>query len=82
MRTGDEDPQKCMFEICDVVSEIEAICDDHFAGGKYSPNEALTKIYDVVHEKGHLRARHTVRYIPEDMPDDEDAPPPTEATTA
>jgi hypothetical protein len=62
------DIQQATFEICDLVSEIEAICYDHFVGGKYSPDEALAKIYDLLREEGLLRARRTVRYFPEDTP--------------
>jgi hypothetical protein len=60
-----------MMAICEHVAEVQALLDDHIAGGKHSAAEALAKAQAVLSEAELLRAIFDVGYFPPNTPPDE-----------
>ena len=49
-------------EICERVAEVQALLDDHVAGGKHSAADVVTKAHAVLSEAELLRAMFDVGY--------------------
>jgi hypothetical protein len=46
--------------ICELVAEVQALLDDHIAGGKHSPADVVAKAQAVLSEAALLRAMFDV----------------------
>jgi putative heme degradation protein len=57
--------------ICKRVAEVQALLDDHVAGGKHSAADVVTKAQAVLSEPELLRAMFAVGYFPPNTPPDE-----------
>jgi hypothetical protein len=53
-----------LWEICERVAEVQALLDDHVAGGKHSAAEVVAKAQAVLSESQLLRAMFDVGYFP------------------
>jgi hypothetical protein len=56
------------FAICERVAEVQALLDDHVAGGKHSAAEVVAKAPAVLSESALLRAMFDVGYFPPNTP--------------
>jgi hypothetical protein len=63
-------PIAAVHEICERVAEVQAILDDHVAGGKLTAKEVVGKVHAVMTEPGLLRAMFDVGYFPPSTPPD------------
>jgi hypothetical protein len=57
-----------VFEVCERVSEAQAILDDHINGGKLTAAEAIEKLQALLSEPGLLEAMHHIGYLPKRLP--------------
>jgi hypothetical protein len=57
-----------VWEICGRVAEVQALLDDHVAGGKHSAADVVAKAQAVQSEAELLRAMFDVGYFPPDTP--------------
>jgi hypothetical protein len=53
-----------VWEICERVAEVQALLDDHLAGGKHSAADVIAKAQSVMTEPVLLRALFDVGYLP------------------
>jgi len=53
-----------LWEICERVAEVQALLDDHIAGGKHSAADVVAKAQAVLSEPELLRAMFDVGYFP------------------
>jgi hypothetical protein len=53
-----------IWAICERVAEVQALLDDHVAGGKHSAADVIAKAQTVLSEPGLLRAMFDVGYFP------------------
>ena len=53
-----------MWAICESVAEVQALLDDHIAGGKHSSADVVAKAHAVLSESELLRAMFDVGYFP------------------
>ena len=60
-----------VWEICERVAEVQALLDDHLAGGKHSAADVVAKAQAVLSETELLRAMFDVGYFPPNTPPDE-----------
>ena len=56
------------WEIRERVAEVQALLDDHFAGGKHSAADVVAKAQAVLSESELLRAMFVVGYFPPNTP--------------
>jgi hypothetical protein len=56
------------WEICERVAEVQALLDDHIAGGKHSAADVVAKAQAVLSESDLLRAMFDVGYFPPNTP--------------
>ena len=54
--------------ICERVAEVQALLDEHLAGGKHSAAEVVAKAQAVLSEAALLRAMFDVGYFPPNAP--------------
>ena len=54
--------------ICERVAEVQALLDDHIAGGKHSAADVVAKAQAVLSEPALLRAMFDVGYFPPNTP--------------
>ena len=54
--------------ICERVAEVQALLDDHVAGGKRSAADVIAKAQTVLSEPEPLRAMFDVGYFPPNTP--------------
>jgi hypothetical protein len=54
--------------ICERVAEVQALLDDHIAGGKHSAADVVAKAQAVLSESALLRAMFDVGYFPPTAP--------------
>jgi hypothetical protein len=54
--------------ICERVAEVQALLDDHVAGGKHSAADVMAKAQAVLSEPKLLRAMFDVGYCPPNTP--------------
>jgi hypothetical protein len=59
-----------VWEICERVAEVQALLDDHIAGGKHSAADVVAKAQAVLSESALLRAMFDVGYFPPNTPPD------------
>jgi hypothetical protein len=52
-----------VWEICEHVAEVQALLDDHLAGGKHTAADVMAKAQAVLSESELLRAMFVVRYF-------------------
>ena len=57
-----------VWEICEHVAEVQALLDDHLAGGKHSAADVVAKAQAVLSEAELLRAMFVVGYFPPNTP--------------
>jgi hypothetical protein len=57
-----------VWEICERVAEVQALLDDHVAGGKHSAADVVVKAQAVLSEAELLRAMFDVGYFPPSTP--------------
>ena len=57
-----------VWEICERVAEVQALLDDHLAGGKHSAADVVAKAQAVLSESELLRAMFDVGYFPPSAP--------------
>jgi hypothetical protein len=62
-----------VWEICERVTEVQALLDDHIAGGKHTAADVVAKAQAVLSESALLRAMFDVGYFPPNTPPDEGA---------
>ena len=55
-------------EICERVAEVQALLDDHVAGGQHSAADGVAKLQAVLSESELLRAMFDVGYFPPSTP--------------
>jgi hypothetical protein len=60
-----------MWAICERVAEVQALLDDHIAGGKHSAADVVAKAQAVLSESALLRAMFDVGYFPPNTPPNE-----------
>jgi hypothetical protein len=53
-----------LWEICERVAEVQALLDDHLAGGKHTAADVVAKAQSVMTEPVLLRAMFDVGYFP------------------
>jgi hypothetical protein len=53
-----------VWEICEHVAKVQALLDDHLAGGKHSAADVVAKAQAVLSEAQLLRAMFVVGYFP------------------
>jgi 2-keto-4-pentenoate hydratase len=53
-----------VWEICEHVAEVQALLDDHLAGGKHSAADVVAKAQAVLSAAELLRAMFVVGYFP------------------
>ena len=61
-------PSKGVFAICERVPEVQALLDDHVAGGTHSAAEVVAKAQVALSESELLRAMFDVGYFPPNTP--------------
>ena len=59
-----------MWAICERVAEVQALLDDHLAGGTHSAADVVTKAQAVLNEPALLRAMFDAGYFPPNKPQD------------
>jgi hypothetical protein len=59
-----------VFAICERVAEVQALLDDHIAGGKHSAAGVVAKAQAILSEPALLRAMFDVGYFPPNTPPD------------
>ena len=57
-----------LWEICERVAVVQALLDDHLAGGKHSATDVVAKSQAVLSEPELLRAMFDVGYFPPTTP--------------
>ena len=57
-----------VWAICERVAEVQALLDDHVAGGKHSAADVVAKAQAVLTEPELLRAMFDVGYFPPNTP--------------
>jgi hypothetical protein len=57
-----------VWEICEHVAEIQALLDDHLAGGKHTAADVVAKAQAVLSEAVLRRAMFDVGYFPPNSP--------------
>ena len=57
-----------MWEICERVAEVQALFDDHLAGGKHTAADVFAKAQAVLSEAKLLRTMFVVGYFPTNPP--------------
>jgi hypothetical protein len=57
-----------VWAICERIAEVQALLDDHIAGGKHSAAEVVAKAHAVLSESELLRATFDVGYFPPNTP--------------
>jgi|HubBroStandDraft_6_1064221.scaffolds.fasta_scaffold74300_2 hypothetical protein len=62
--------KESVWEICERVAEVQALLDDHIAGGKHSAADVVAKAQAVLSESELLRAMFDVGYFPPNTPPD------------
>ena len=62
-----------VWEICERVAEVQALLDDHVAGGKQTAADVVAKAQAALSEAELLRAMFVVGYFPPNTPPDEQA---------
>jgi hypothetical protein len=62
--------KESVWAICDRVAEVQALLDDHVAGGKHSAADVIAKAQAVLSESELLRAMFDVGYFPPNTPPD------------
>jgi hypothetical protein len=53
-----------VFEVCERVSEAQAILYDHAAGGELTAEEVVEKLHALLSEEGLSEAMHHIGYLP------------------
>jgi hypothetical protein len=59
---------KAVLAVCERVDEVQALLDDHIAGGKHSAADVVAKAQAVLTEPELLRAMFDVGYFPPNTP--------------
>ena len=59
-----------VWEICERVTEVQALLDDHIVGGKHSAADVVAKAQAVLSESELVRAMFDVGYFPSITPPD------------
>jgi hypothetical protein len=59
---------EAVFAICERMAEIQALFDDHLAGGKHTAADVVAKAQAVLSEPELLRAMFNVGYFPPNTP--------------
>ncbi len=57
-----------VWEICERMAEVQALLDDHLAGGKHSAADVVAKAKAVLSEPELLRAMFDIDYFPPNTP--------------
>jgi hypothetical protein len=57
-----------MWAICERVAEVQALIDDHVAGGKHSAADVIARAQAILSEPDLLRAMFDVGYFPPNTP--------------
>jgi hypothetical protein len=57
-----------VFEVCERVSEAQAILHDHINGGKLTAAEAIEKLQALLSEQGLFEAMRYIGYLPKRAP--------------
>jgi hypothetical protein len=57
-----------VWEICERMAEVQALLDDHIAGGKHTAADVVAKAQAVLLEPELLRAMFDVYYFPPNTP--------------
>jgi hypothetical protein len=57
-----------VWEICERVAEVQALLDDHAAGGKHSAADVIAKAQAMLTEPELLRAMFDLGYFPPNTP--------------
>jgi hypothetical protein len=57
------DIQRAAWEICERVSEAQALLNDHSTGGRFTASELVQKLNAIFEEQGLLRAMHDVGFF-------------------
>jgi hypothetical protein len=57
------DIQRAASEICERVSEVQALLNDHSNGGRFTAPELVQKLNAIFEEQGLLRAMHEVGFF-------------------
>jgi hypothetical protein len=57
-----------VWEICERMAEVQALLDDHIAGGKHTAADVVAKAQAVLSEPELLRAMFDVYYFPPNTP--------------
>ena len=57
-----------VWETCERVAEVQALLEDHVAGGKHSASDVVAKAQTVLSEAELLRATFVVGYFPPNTP--------------
>ena len=65
--SADATPEAAL-AICERVAEVQALLDDHIAGGKHQAADVVAKAQVVLSEPALLRAMFDVGYFPPNMP--------------
>jgi hypothetical protein len=60
--------KESVWEICEHVAEVQALLDDHVAGGKHAAVDVVAKAQAVMTEPQLLRAMFDVGYFPPKTP--------------
>jgi hypothetical protein len=55
--------KQAAWEICERVSEAQALLNDHTEGGRFAAQELVQKLDALFKEQGLLRAMYDVRYL-------------------
>jgi hypothetical protein len=57
-----------LWKICERVAEVQALLDDHLAGGKHTAADVAAKAQSILSEDELLRAMFDVGYFPSNTP--------------
>jgi hypothetical protein len=57
-----------VWETCERVAEVQALLEDHVAGGKHSATDVVARAQEILSESKLLRAMWDVGYFPPNAP--------------
>jgi hypothetical protein len=57
------DIRRAAWRICERVSEVQALLNDHLEGGRFTASELVKKLNAIFEEQGLLRAMHEVGFF-------------------
>jgi hypothetical protein len=60
--------KESVWAICERVAEVQALLDDHIAGGTHTAADVVAKAQAVLNEPDLLRAMFAVGYFPPNTP--------------